>query len=111
MVFKSARQRKFVMAKFRALSYKDGTSLGTFRNINEVFEKFPSERKAFNTVKKFNKNNNKKFTTTSQIKRFKSRNSPRNRTGSFSAKRQANLITTLIGASIALSILRARKRK
>lgn len=80
MVFVSDRQRRgfFATGNFKRqprgsnspstfFSYKDGRKLGKFQSIKKVFKKFPSERKAFNKVKKFNKRTGSNVTTTKQI--------------------------------------------
>ena len=70
MVFKSARQRRAFFAtgnfarapqvpqqtngmKTTAFSYRDGRNLGKFNNLKDVFNRFPSEKKAFDRVMKF----------------------------------------------------------
>ena len=61
MVFASAKQRRafFATGNFKrapmqpgftdsvAFSYRDGRRLGRFKNLNEVFKRFPGEKKAF----------------------------------------------------------------
>ncbi len=48
-------------------SYKDGRRLGNFKTQKEAFKKFPSERKAFNKVMRFNRKTGKNITTVKQI--------------------------------------------
>ncbi len=80
MVFKSPAQRKafFGMRSQRsqppsnlitAFSYRDGRKLGEFNNLQEVFKKFPSERKAFNRVMKFRKITGIQVNTIQDIKK------------------------------------------
>ena len=84
MVFKSERQRRAFFAqkrggfqaqeqKFTVFSYRDGKRLGTFSNINEVFNKFPSERKAFQRVIDFRRKTGIKVNTIEEIKKKKER--------------------------------------
>ncbi len=53
--------------KFTALSYKSGRRLGKFSSLKEVFKKFPSEKVAFDKVKRFNRKTGRMITTTKQI--------------------------------------------
>ncbi len=70
MVFKTDKQRRAFFAKGNferasrtpqragftkrtAFSYRDGRSLGKFNSLQEVFNRFPSEKKAFNRVMEF----------------------------------------------------------
>lgn len=39
--------------KITAFSYRDGRNLGKFNNLQDVFKRFPSEKKAFDRVMKF----------------------------------------------------------
>lgn len=88
MVFKSARQRRafFATGNFArspvtpsssgfqnniAFSYRDGKRLGRFKNINEVFKKFPSERKAFERVVKFRRKTGMNVNSINEIKNIK----------------------------------------
>jgi len=66
-----------------AFSYIDGRRLGTFKDLNDVFKRFPEERKPFNQVQKFNRQFKTRITTIKQLKdaririsRFKKQNNP-----------------------------------
>ena len=85
MVFKSDAQRKGFFAskgasrastepkfiKETAFSYRDGRNLGKFDNLQEVFKKFPSERKAFNRVITFRRKTGIQVNTIEEIKKRK----------------------------------------
>lgn len=86
MVFRSAKQRRafFATGNFKrapmtpdgvagstAFSYRDGRKLGKFTSLEEVFRKFPSERKAFKRVMEFRKKTGKQVDNIEQIKEFK----------------------------------------
>ncbi len=86
MVFKSQRQRRafFATGNFArspqtpsqtgnviAFSYRDGKRLGRFNSLQQVFKRFPSERKAFQRVMAFNRKTGKRVTNIEQIKREK----------------------------------------
>ncbi len=88
MVFQTARQRRafFATGNFArsprtpteagfqgrtAFSYRDGKRLGKFNSLQEVFKKFPSERKAFQRVMTFNRKTGKRVTNIEQIKKEK----------------------------------------
>ncbi len=90
MVFQSDRQRRAFFAtgnfarspmtpqpsavtKRQAFSYRDGRSLGRFDSLQAVFKRFPSERKAFQRVMKFNRMTGKRVTNIEQIKKEKRR--------------------------------------
>ena len=87
--FVSARQRRAFFAtgnfarapqvpqqtngtKITAFSYRDGRNLGKFNNLQDVFKRFPSEKKAFDRVMKFRKRTGKiQINNINQIKEIK----------------------------------------
>ncbi len=88
MVFRSERQRRafFATGNFArsprtptqggftgrtAFSYRDGRRLGKFSSLQEVFKKFPSERKAFQRVMTFRRKTGKQVNNIEEIKREK----------------------------------------
>ncbi len=88
MVFASAKQRRafFATGNFKrsprtpsgisgrtAFSYKDGRNLGKFKNLKDVFRKFPSEKKAFNTVMRFRQRTGVQVNNLKDIKSQKSK--------------------------------------
>ncbi len=85
MVFKSDKQRKGFFArgtntrtstnpniitdsKRTAFSYRDGRNLGKFNSLQEVFKKFPSEKKAFNRVMTFRRQSGVQVNSIREIK-------------------------------------------
>lgn len=56
-----------------AFSYRDGRRLGQFKTIEDVFKKFPSERKAFDRVMKFRRKTGLQVNTIEDIKKAKRR--------------------------------------
>ena len=90
MAFRSERQRRafFATGNFSrspttptvsgtAFSYRDGRNLGKFNNLEEVFNKFPSEKKAFMRVMKFRKQTGKQVNNIEEIKQVKRKENPR----------------------------------
>jgi len=82
MVFVSERQRRafFVTGNFKrapmqpnivAFSYFTGKRLGRFKNLKEVFNRFPKEKKAFQRVIRFRKQTGIRVNTIEDIKRAK----------------------------------------
>lgn len=85
MVFKSDKQRRafFATGNFTrasrnpednivAFSYRTpNKKLGRFKNLKEVFKKFPSEKKAFQRVIKFRKKTGIRVNTIAEIKQIK----------------------------------------
>lgn len=88
MVFKTDKQRRafFARGNFErsprtpqragftqrtAFSYRDGRSLGKFNSLEEVFKKFPSEKKAFNRVMEFRRKTGIQVNNINQIKVMK----------------------------------------
>ncbi len=85
MVFKSERQRRgfFATGNFArsprtpgisqqtAFSYRDGRRLGKFKSLKEVFDRFPSEKKAFMRVIKFRRKTGIQVNTIQDIKKEK----------------------------------------
>lgn len=86
MVFRSEKQRKafFATGNFNrspitpqkagfsgttAFSYRDGRNLGKFNSLKDVFDKFPSERKAFKRVMIFRKRTGKQVNSIQEIKK------------------------------------------
>ena len=61
------RRKKRSAGKFVAFSYISGRRLGRFNSLAGVFKKFPKERKAFNTVKRFNRRTGLRINTIRQI--------------------------------------------
>ena len=90
MVFKTDRQRRGFFAganaprattrpSFVAFSYRTpNKKLGTFSSMDELFKKFPSEKKAFMRVIKFRKKTGIRVNTIAEIKNIK-RNQKTNR--------------------------------
>lgn len=54
-----------------AFSYRDGRNLGKFKSLKEVFNKFPSEKKAFERVMKFRRKTGIKVNNINEIKKEK----------------------------------------
>lgn len=91
MVFRSDRQRKAFFAgqgttrsstepgfiKQTAFSYRDGRNLGKFNNLEEVFKRFPSERKAFQRVMDFRRKTGKRVNNIEEIKKEVRKGNPR----------------------------------
>ncbi len=90
MAFRSEKQRRafFASGNFSrspttptvsgtAFSYRDGRNLGKFNNIEEVFRRFPSERKAFVRVMKFRRETGKQVNNIEEIKQIKRSQNPR----------------------------------
>jgi len=88
MVFKSDKQRRgfFATGNFKrsprnptkagfgnrtAFSYRDGKKLGKFNNLEDIFKRFPSERKAFKRVIAFRNRTGKQVNTIEDIKKEK----------------------------------------
>lgn len=88
MVFKTDKQRRAFFArgnferasstpqragftKRTAFSYRDGRSLGKFNSLEEVFKRFPSEKKAFNRVMEFRRKTGIQVNNINQIKVMK----------------------------------------
>lgn len=85
MVFASERQRRAFFAtgnfarsprtpeqsNITAFSYRDGRKLGKFSNIQQVFKRFPLERKAFKRVMIFRRKTGKQVNTIEEIKKEK----------------------------------------
>lgn len=86
MVFVSERQRRAFFAtgnfarsprtptpqnNITAFSYFTGKRLGNFKNLSEVFKRFPKEREAFNRVMKFRRQTGINVNTIEDIKKEK----------------------------------------
>ena len=83
MVFKSPAQRKAFFAMrsqqqvaprsdlFTVFSYRDGKKLGKFNNLQELFNRFTSEKKAFDRVMKFRRRTGIQVNTIQDIKKQK----------------------------------------
>ncbi len=54
-----------------AFSYRDGRRLGKFENLQAVFKRFPSERKAFMRVIKFRRKTGVQVNTIKEIQTVK----------------------------------------
>lgn len=86
MVFSSERQRRGFFANrgvgqttlqpsIIAFSYiTPNKRLGEFKNIKEVFTRFPSEKKAFDRVMKFRRTSGIRVNTTQEIKEIQRMN-------------------------------------
>ncbi len=86
MAFKSNKQRKafFASSNFQrsanqpeiiVFSYRTpNKKLGKFKNLKEVFTRFPSEKKAFQRVIKFRKTTGIRVNTIEDIKKEKRKN-------------------------------------
>lgn len=59
--------------KRTAFSYRDGRSLGKFNSLQEVFKRFPSEKKSFNRVMAFRRKTGIQVDNINQIKAMKRR--------------------------------------